>query len=75
MVVIPRPRLVSAAWCVALQMLEVVANFLLKGQWGDDLVDKWKEAFQSFEAIDVGCPHPLSKYHPGMNSSCLHVAH
>ena len=60
-----RPRLRSAVWCAMLRMLDVVADFLSRGQWRDDLIDKWREAFRLLEATDK---HLVSEYHLGMNT-------
>ena len=64
------PQVLSAAWCVVLRVLDVVANFSEKGVWRSDLIDKWREAFQLLEAVRKGMPLQVSKYHPG---SCLCV--
>ena len=64
------PRLISAAWCVAITMLDVVADFLVKGEFRGDLIEKWQEAFQLLEAVNKGLPLQASTYHTG---SCLCV--
>ena len=61
-VVMPRLCITSAAWGVAVRMLDVVADFSLKGEWNADLIDKWKEAFQTLEAVGRGMPLQLSEY-------------
>ena len=60
----------SAVWCVMLRMLDAIADFLSRGQWREDLIDEWKEAFQVLEATDSGSLHPLSECHwyLGMNT-------
>ena len=68
----------SAVWCLVLRMLEVVAEFSLTRKWKYDLIGKWEEAFQKLVAMDVGQPHPVFEYHPGItlySSSCLHITH
>ena len=68
----------SDVWCLALRMLDVVADFSLTKKWKYDLIDKWEEAFQKLVAMDDGLPHPVSEYHPGItlySSSCLHITH
>ena len=53
-VVVPGPRLVTAAKCTVLRMLDVVAEFSLKGEWNKELIDKWQAAFTTLEALDKG---------------------
>ena len=60
------PHLISAAQCVALRVLEVVADFLLKGQWTGVLIDKWKGAVQTLETVVEAMPVQVSKYSPGI---------
>ena len=69
--VTPGPRLLSAAWCVALRMLDVVAEFSSRGEWRHDLINKWKEAFQMLEAVGEGQPCQLCTSHLGITCSCL----
>ena len=59
------PHLMSAVQCVALRILEVVAEFLLKGEWTGDLINKWKELIQILETVVKVMPFQMSKYCPG----------
>ena len=68
----PEPCLMSAAWCVALRMLDVVAHFAFKGEWRADHIDKWKEAFQVLDAVGKGTPPLVVKRQPG---TCLFVVY
>ena len=71
----PRPCLVTAARCVALRVLDVIAEFSMNGEWKEELIDKWQAAFMTLEALDKGqlCQLPLN--HQGINLLiCLHVA-
>ena len=65
-VVVPGPRLVTAAKCTVLRMLDVVAEFSLKGEWNEVLIAKWQAAFTTLTALDKGqlCQLPLE--HPGI---------
>ena len=65
--VTPGSGLVSPVWCVMLRMLDLVADFLLKGNWREDLIDKWKDAFQMLEAVDEGLPDPVAKSDSSIN--------
>ena len=49
--------------------MEVVAEFSLKEVWREDLIEKWQEAFQRLEALDVsrGQPCELSPNQLGIN--------
>ena len=71
----PRPCLVTAARCVALRMLDVIAEFSLNGEWEEDLIDKWQAAFTTLEALDKWQLCQLPSNHQGITLLiCLHVA-
>ena len=60
------PSLMSAVQCVALRIMEVVTDFLLKGEWTGDLIDKWKEAVQILETVVEMMPLQVSQHCPGI---------
>ena len=66
-VVTSDPCLMSAAWCLVLRVLDVVADFSLKRKWTDDLIEKWQKSFQVLVSLDHGLPHHVTEYHPGIN--------
>ena len=51
-VVTPRPYLVTAVRCVALSMLDVVAEFSQKREWREEFIGQWQEAFTTLIALD-----------------------
>jgi hypothetical protein len=48
----PGPPLLSAGWCLALRILNMVVEFTLEGEWQGDLIEKWREAYQMLEVLD-----------------------
>ena len=65
-IVTVEPSLMSAAWCLVLRVLNVVADFSLKTKWREDLIEKWQEPFQVLVSLDHGLPHQVTEYHPGI---------
>ena len=61
------PHLMPAVQCVALRILEVVADFLLKGEWTGVLIDKWKGAVQTLETVAEAMPVQVSNYCHGIH--------
>ena len=61
------PHLMSSVQCVALRIVEVVADFLLKGEWTGSLIDKWEEAVQMLETVVKTMPLQVSDYCPGIH--------
>ena len=62
-----RPCLVTAARCVALRMLDVIAEFSMNGEWNEELIDKWQAAFTTLEALDKWQLCQLPSNHQGIN--------
>jgi hypothetical protein len=45
-------QILSVASCVALRIVEMVADFSLNRKWRGDLIHRWEEAFQLLQAMD-----------------------
>lgn len=63
----PGPHLQSAAWILSLRILNIVAEFTTNRDWGHDLIEKWKEAYQVLEAIDRELSCQALEYHTGFS--------
>jgi formiminotetrahydrofolate cyclodeaminase len=48
----PGHHMLSVASCVALRIVEMVADFSLNRKWRGDLIHRWEEAFQLLQAMD-----------------------
>ena len=66
------PHVVTAARCLVLRIMEVVAEFSLKGVLREDLIDRWQEAFQRLEALDVGRGQPCQLSPDQLGINMLH---